>query len=126
MDKIFYEKQPFNMYGFCYIIDHKEAECETIAAYLLQQQRGYLSSTVLLDPPSWTNPDNRGKRYSNQQANVKQLVLNNNNDAQLEAVQREEGTMVIADYSCMHANNNILNMMHFNVEVSKDMVSLSE
>lgn len=32
----FYEKQPFNLCGYCYSIDHKEDECETIANFLLQ------------------------------------------------------------------------------------------
>ncbi|XP_026438984.1 uncharacterized protein LOC113337536 [Papaver somniferum] len=33
--RLFYEKQPFNLCGFCYTIDHKETECEIIASYLL-------------------------------------------------------------------------------------------
>ncbi|XP_026428481.1 uncharacterized protein LOC113324375 [Papaver somniferum] len=97
--RLFYEKQPFNLCGYCYTIDHKELECETIAAYLLQQQRGYLSSTSILDPPSWTNPYMRGNKAN---------------------------AIVFHHATSMHVEVPAVNPTQFMLEVSKDMVSLKE
>ncbi|XP_026458891.1 uncharacterized protein LOC113359484 [Papaver somniferum] len=123
--RLFYEKQPFNLCGFCYTIDHKELECEIIVAYLLQQQRGYLSSTSILDPPSWTNPDSRVKS-ANQHAIIEQGNQNENEVNQPETSQNDEGRFMLPASTCMHAKNTKLSLLQFNVEVNKDSVSLNE
>ncbi|XP_026417242.1 uncharacterized protein LOC113312720 [Papaver somniferum] len=120
--RLYYEKQPFNLCNFCYTIDHNEADCSTIAADLLQQQRGHFSSTSIYDPPSWTNPDVRKTKAAKQRAlEANQKAKGINNEDQSTNLDQH---IVVTESDCMHGIQQ--NPVHFIMEVSKDSVNLKE
>ncbi|XP_026448614.1 uncharacterized protein LOC113348917 [Papaver somniferum] len=103
--RLFYEKQPRNLCGYCYTIDHKEAECGIIANFLLQQQRGHLSTNSILDPPAWTNPAMRGVR--NVQVNMHQVHQEVEDQPSL--VIENQHTALAINEECMHAQTHNIN-----------------